>query len=114
MTLQTQLNTSQSPLIMGIVNVTPDSFSDGGVYNQQDDLKRRIEALALEGADIIDIGGESTRPGADEVDAQQEIDRVMPALELVRKLTDCLVSVDTCKPAVMEQALSLKVDLIND
>lgn len=102
------------PLIMGILNVTPDSFSDGGCYTSRDDLKRRIDLLALEGADIIDIGGESTRPGAQSVSLDQELDRVIPAIELVKSMTDLTISVDTYKPQVMVEAIARKVDLIND
>lgn len=102
------------PLIMGILNVTPDSFSDGGRYLESDQLKYRIEQIAQQGAQIIDIGGESTRPGAAEVSVEEELDRVMPALELTRQLTDCWVSVDTYKTPVIQAALELGVDLIND
>lgn len=102
------------PLIMGILNVTPDSFSDGGRYLTSDQLKYRIEQIAKQGARIIDIGGESTRPGATAVAVEEELDRVLPALELTRQLTDCWVSVDTCKTPVMQAAIELGVDLIND
>lgn len=114
MKLQAQLKSAKSPLIMGIVNVTPDSFSDGGNYNQLDLLKQRIETLAEEGADIIDIGGESARPGATEVSLDEELRRILPAIEMAKNLTDCMVSVDSCKPEVMREALDLNVDLIND
>lgn len=102
------------PLIMGVLNVTPDSFSDGGRYLKSDQLKYRIEQIAEQGAQIIDIGGESTRPGAAVVSVEEELERVMPALEITRQLTDCWVSVDTYKTPVMQAALELGLDLIND
>lgn len=103
----------QRPLIMGIVNVTPDSFSDGGRFLQFDRALEHGRQLIAEGADILDIGGESTRPGAAEVNAAQEIDRVVP---LVRALRDgrVPVSVDTSKPEVMRAALDEGAAIIND
>lgn len=114
MTLQDAVYSTRPALIMGVLNVTPDSFSDGGRYNQLDQLKSRIEQLHLEGADIIDIGGESTRPGAPTLSVQQELDRVLPALEMAKELSDCWVSIDTCKTDVMRSCLELGVDMIND
>lgn len=102
------------PLIMGILNVTPDSFSDGGLYTQQDQLKQRIQSMAEQGAHIIDIGGESTRPGALSVSLEEEKDRVLPALELVKQYSDCWVSIDTYKTDVMRESLALGADMIND
>ena len=101
------------PLIMGIVNVTPDSFSDGGRYIGPQSAILHGLSLAEAGADILDIGGESTRPGAAAVSVQDELDRVLPVLEGLR---DCgpALSLDTMKPEVMRAALSLGVDMIND
>ncbi|WP_044407437.1 dihydropteroate synthase [Thiomicrospira microaerophila] len=105
---------SHKPQIMGILNVTPDSFSDGGCYVGSDALKRRIVSLVSEGADIIDIGGESTRPGAQAVSVEQELERVIPAIELVQSLTDIPISVDTYKAQVMAEALKYPIAMIND
>jgi dihydropteroate synthase len=101
------------PLVMGILNVTPDSFSDGGSYASLDAAVSRAEQMIAEGADLIDIGGESTRPGSAPVPAAQELDRVMPALYALR---DCGVplSVDTTKPDVMREAVLAGADMIND
>lgn len=115
MSLVDDLNKDKAtPLIMAILNVTPDSFSDGGRYNHADQLKYRISQLQAEGAHIIDVGGESTRPGAQAVSEQEELDRVLPALELVKSITGCYVSIDSYKPAVMKAALALGVDMVND
>ena len=113
-----QLDLSR-PSVMGIVNVTPDSFSDGGdLYaNAQLDLSKTlsvIEKMLTDGADIIDIGGESTRPGASSVSAQQELDRVLPVLESVIERFDTLVSVDTSTAVVMAEAAKKGASLIND
>ncbi|WP_027210935.1 dihydropteroate synthase [Burkholderia sp. WSM2232] len=98
---------------MGILNVTPDSFSDGGQYAMQGDALRQAERMMLEGADIIDIGGESTRPGAPPVPLDQELERVIPLIEQLRG-ANVPLSVDTYKPEVMRRALSAGADLIND
>jgi dihydropteroate synthase len=99
--------------IMAVVNVTPDSFSDGGRFVLAADAARQCEQALVDGAEILDIGGESSRPGADPVSDQQELDRIAPVLE--RALTlGCPVSVDTVKPAVMRSVLGMGVDIIND
>ncbi|TQV75613.1 dihydropteroate synthase [Aliikangiella marina] len=98
---------------MGILNVTPDSFSDGAKYNQFDKALAHAEYMLAEGADIIDIGGESTRPGAAEVAVAEEIERVVPLIERVKSL-GARVSVDTSKPEVMLAAADAGVDMIND
>ncbi|MCE9664855.1 dihydropteroate synthase [Halomonas sp. M5N1S17] len=99
---------------MGILNVTPDSFSDGGQHTVIDDAVRHAERMLAEGAAIIDVGGESTRPGSQAVSTQQELDRVMPVVErLVREL-DALVSVDTSSPEVMRETAALGAGMIND
>ncbi|WP_323191836.1 dihydropteroate synthase [Halostella sp. PRR32] len=99
--------------VMGILNVTPDSFHDGGEYNRVDAAVERAEEMVADGADIIDVGGESTRPGADRIPADAEIDRVVPVIESIRDL-DAMVSIDTRKAAVAEAALSAGADIIND
>jgi len=96
---------------MGVVNVTPDSFSDGGRFLDPQAAVSQARRLAAEGADIIDIGGESTRPGAEPVSEQQELRRVLPVLE---KLSDLCVSVDTRRPAVMKAAAAAGASMIND
>lgn len=100
--------------IMAILNVTPDSFSDGGKYNDVDKAMMRIEEMISEGADIIDIGGESTRPGYLRISDQEEIERIAPVIEKALKLYDIPLSVDTYKPGVAREALKLGADLIND
>lgn len=105
--------TLKRPLVMGIVNVTPDSFSDGSAHFSTDAATDHALKLIEEGADILDIGGESTRPGADPVSEEEELARIVPVLE---RLRDCgkPLSVDTFKPAVMRAALEAGADLIND
>ena len=102
------------PHVMGILNVTPDSFSDGGRYTNLDAALRRAEQMHAQGASIIDIGGESTRPGAAIVTAQQELDRVAPLVELIARECDVIVSVDTSTPVVMRESARLGAGLIND
>jgi len=99
---------------MGILNVTPDSFSDGGRFIDIDSARRQAEAMALDGASIIDIGGESTRPGANAVSETEELDRVIPVIEALRELTDLPLSVDTSKAAVMHEAVGAGAAMIND
>ena len=99
---------------MGILNVTPDSFSDGGLYLDAEAAAERGLSLAADGADIIDIGGESTRPGADAVPADEEIRRVVPVVEALRKRSPVLISVDTTKADVARHALAAGADIIND
>jgi dihydropteroate synthase len=103
----------ERPLVMGILNVTPDSFSDGGQYAMRADALRQAERMMLEGADIIDIGGESTRPGAPPVPLDEELERVIPLIEQLRG-ANVPLSVDTYKPEVMRHALGAGADLIND
>lgn len=101
------------PLVMGIVNVTPDSFSDGGQFVGPQAAIDHAVQLVRDGADMLDIGGESTRPGADPVSAQQELDRIMPVVQAVISL-NVPISVDTRRPEVMRDVLQAGVDLIND
>ncbi|MGN6317570.1 dihydropteroate synthase [Trinickia sp.] len=105
--------TFSRPLVMGILNVTPDSFSDGGRYAARDDALRQAERMLADGADIIDIGGESTRPGAPAVPLAQELERVAPIVEALAGMNVPL-SIDTYKPEVMRAALAAGGDLIND
>jgi len=107
-------DTDNHTYIMGILNVTPDSFSDGGKWNDIDRALRRTEEMIKEGADIIDIGGESTRPGYTMIPAEEEIDRTAPVIEAVKKRFDIPVSADTYKSAVARAALESGADMIND
>src|SRR5680860_363404 len=100
--------------VMGVLNVTPDSFSDGGQYNRLDAALLRARQMVTDGAVFIDVGGESTRPGAAGVTAQQELDRVCPVVEAISRELDVIVSVDTSTPEVMAQAVGLGAGLIND
>ncbi|MBQ0746797.1 MAG: dihydropteroate synthase [Marinobacter sp.] len=100
--------------VMGVLNVTPDSFSDGGRFNQLDAALFRARQMVLDGAAFIDVGGESTRPGAAKVSVQEELDRVCPVVEALARELDVIVSVDTSTPEVMSQAAELGVGLIND
>lgn len=109
-----RLQRTRIPLLMGIVNVTPDSFSDGGHYNTPEAAVAHAMALVSDGADIIDIGGESTRPGADSVSANEEMDRTAPVIERLVQLTDTPISIDTTKAAVAEQAVQSGASIIND
>jgi dihydropteroate synthase len=102
------------PVVMGVVNVTPDSFSDGGMLGDTDAAVRHALQLVEEGAAIIDVGGESTRPGAAAVSPQSELERVIPVLQALRARTDVVLSVDTSKPEVMRAAVAAGADLIND
>jgi len=102
------------PHTMGILNVTPDSFSDGGRFNQFDHALRHIEAMLEAGTSILDIGGESTRPGAADVTEEQELERVVPIIEAIRQRFDCWISIDTSKALVMTEAVNAGADLIND
>ncbi len=101
------------PLVMGIVNVTPDSFSDGGRYGRRDAAIAYALQLVAEGADIIDIGGESTRPGALPVSVQEELDRVLPVIEDLHDVA-VPISIDTFKPVVMREAIAAGVSMVND
>ncbi|MDO8706567.1 MAG: dihydropteroate synthase [Sulfuricaulis sp.] len=102
------------PAVMGILNVTPDSFSDGGVFLSRENAIAQALQMVREGADIIDIGGESTRPGAQPVSVQEEMDRVIPVIEALREKISLPVSIDTSKPEVMRAAVAAGAGFIND
>lgn len=103
-----------SPVVMGILNVTPDSFSDGGLFNATDTAFRQAEKMLADGAQIIDVGGESTRPGAQAVTIAQELERVIPVIEKIHHELDVIVSVDTSKAQVMSEAAAAGAGIIND
>jgi dihydropteroate synthase len=103
-----------SPVVMGILNITPNSFSDGGRFHDHEAALAQARRMAAEGAAIIDVGGESTRPGAAQVSVQQELDRVVPVIQAVTRELDVVVSVDTMKPEVMSEAVAAGAGLIND
>ncbi len=100
--------------IMGILNVTPDSFSDGGKYNNIEDALNRVEKMIKDGADIIDIGGESTRPNFEEVKVEEETHRVVPIIKAIREKYDIPISIDTYKAKTAEAAINAGADIIND
>lgn len=100
--------------IMGILNVTPDSFFDGGKWNSLDSARAHVAQMIEEGADIIDVGGESTRPGHEQITNQEEIERVVPYIEMIKKEFDVPVSIDSYKSDVVEEALKAGADLVND
>ncbi len=100
--------------VMGILNITPDSFSDGGNFNQMDKALFRVEEMIGEGADIIDVGGESTRPGYEQISEEEEITRVVPVIEQIKKRFDIPLSLDTYKASVAEAGIQAGTDLIND
>lgn len=111
------LDPRRRTLVMGVLNVTPDSFSDGGQFLSVDAAVAHAETMAAEGADIIDVGGESTRPGSEPVDAVEQIRRIRPVLEAIRRIRHRLqvvISVDTTRAAVAESAVDADADIIND
>lgn len=104
----------EKPVIMGILNVTPDSFSDGGQFLEPKIALKRAMQLLDDGATILDIGGESTRPGAPDVSLEDELARVIPAIKAIRQHSDCVISIDTSKALVMELAILAGADIVND
>lgn len=106
--------TLERPLVMGILNVTPDSFSDGGAFASVDSALMRAEAMVEEGAAIIDIGGESTRPGSVRIDADEEIRRVVPIIEAIGKRFDVPISIDTSKSEVATESINAGAEIVND
>ncbi len=105
---------TKSPQIMGILNVTPDSFSDGGKFIGKEAVTAQVKQMMAEGVDIIDVGGESTRPFADPVSESEELSRVIPAIETIRTITDLPVSIDTAKAEVARRALAAGATMVND
>jgi len=103
-----------NPMIMGVLNITPDSFSDGGKHLKTDAAIKQAQLMVSQGADIIDIGGESTRPGAQAVSDDDELNRVIPVIEALSDMIDTPISIDTSKPEVMAQAVNAGASLIND
>jgi len=104
----------QRPVVMGILNLTPDSFSDGGSYLSPQQALLRVEQMLEQGADIIDVGGESTRPGAAAVSVEEELARTVDVVAEIKQRFSCLVSIDTSKPEVMQQTVAAGADIIND
>ena len=111
---QNQIMDLSFPQVMGIVNMTPDSFSDGGNYNNLDDAMRRVDSMIQAGASFIDVGGESTRPGAAEVSVEEELDRIITLVEKIARYFDVWISVDTSKPQVITESAKAGAHLIND
>lgn len=109
-----ELKLGERTYVMGILNVTPDSFSDGGKYNEVDCALERVEQLIKDGADIIDIGGESTRPNFESVSVDNEINRVIPIIKAIKDRFDILISIDTYKGETAEAAIKAGADIIND
>ena len=109
-----EFDTKKHCYIMGILNVTPDSFSDGGKYTDMDAALFHAEEMVRDGADILDVGGESTRPGHIQITADEESARVVPIVEAVKQRFDVPVSIDTYKSRVAEAALAAGADLVND
>ncbi len=109
-----RIKTANRPLVMGIINTTPDSFSDGGNNNGLDLAFASAKAMLDAGADILDIGGESTRPGAAPVSLQEELDRTIPVIEAIRSEFNTCISIDTQKPTVMIEAVNAGASLVND
>ena len=109
-----ELDLCRRALVMGIINATPDSFSDGGSFLNPADAVAHGKKLVAEGAEILDIGGESTRPGAESVSASEEMDRVLPIIRALRRESEVMISIDTSKAAVARAALEAGADIIND
>ena len=114
MTLHLGAISLDCPAVMGILNTTPDSFSDGGRFTAPSVAIMHAEQMAAAGATIVDVGGESTRPGAEDVSEQAEIDRVVPVIEAIRSALDVAISVDTSKPGVMRASVAAGATMIND
>jgi len=109
-----KLNFSKRTLIMGVLNITPDSFSDGGRFIKAEAAKQRAIVMQEEGADIIDVGGESSRPGSEKVSEEQELGRVLPVLKAIKDEVSVPISIDSYKPNVIEKALENGASIIND
>lgn len=109
-----EFNIGERTYVMGILNVTPDSFSDGGKFNSVDAAIKKVEELIRDGADIIDVGGESTRPNFEVVSTEDEIERVVPIIRAIKEKFDIPISIDTYKSATAEAAIEAGADIIND
>ncbi len=109
-----EFQTSKRTYVMGILNLTPDSFSDGGSWQEKDKILKRVEEMCTEGMDILDIGGESTRPGFTLVSDEEEISRVIPMIEAVKTRFDVPISLDTYKSSVAKAGILAGIDLVND
>lgn len=109
-----ELISTDQPIVMGILNTTPDSFSDGGRFEHIDVAVQHALKMQAEGAQIIDVGGESTRPGAEAVSVEDELQRVIPLIESLRQRSDVIISIDTSKPEVMRAAVAAGANLVND
>lgn len=109
-----EIDYSSKTLVMGILNVTPDSFSDGGKFNNFENALKQAEKLIKQGADILDIGGESTRPNSSRISIEEEIERVCPIIEAIKQRCDVPISVDTSKSVVAENAVKAGAEIIND
>jgi len=105
---------SNKTYIMGILNITPDSFYDGGEYRNVEDIIPKVNNMIKDGADILDIGAESSRPGSKRISAQEEIDRIVPIIEVIRSNTNIPISIDTMKSEVMKEAVKYNIQIIND
>ena len=108
------IDLEEKVLVMGVLNLTPDSFYDGGRYTREAQALRRVEEMIGEGADIIDVGGESVRPGAEPINLDEELSRVIPVIEKVRRLFSVTISIDTYKAEVARQAIEEGADMVND
>ena len=109
-----ELDPQSLPLIMGILNVTPDSFSDGGRFIHKDAIIAQVKSMIVAGVDIIDVGGESTRPGSDPVPLEVELQRVLPVIDMINSISEVAISIDTYKTEVMQAAIERGVDMVND
>lgn len=109
-----EFDTAHHTYVMGILNITPDSFSDGGKYNNMARALAHAERMVREGASIIDVGGESTRPGYESVSDEEEMERILPVIEELKRELDVPISADTCKASVAREAIRAGADLIND
>jgi dihydropteroate synthase len=109
-----QLLLKKRPLVMGVLNTTPDSFSDGGQFNVANHALKHVQKMIDEGADIIDVGGESTRPGAAPVTTEDELQRVIPVIKAIREQSQIAISIDTSKAEVMKAAVKAGADMVND
>lgn len=113
--LKGRLVSNEQPLVMGILNVTPDSFYDGGRFNKPVEIQNRIEAMVIEGADIIDVGGYSSRPGATDISVEEEMERVIPVIgQIKNRFPEVAVSIDTFRAKVAKKAIEEGADIIND